>query len=74
MGATLQLLLCSRRLPATANPGVGAFPGTQSLCGLGGRVDHGDDSWLEAVTCASHPGSIADRLAYVEALASMVAG
>src|SRR5208283_3472660 len=63
-----------RRLPATTNPGVCAFPGTQGLCGPGGRVDHGDDSWPQAGTCASHPGSIADRLAHVEALAAMVAG
>src|SRR6516165_3054208 len=74
MGATLQLLLCSSRLPQKANPGVGAFPGTQSLRGPGGRVDHGNDSWPEAGTCAAHPGSIADRLAHLEALAAMVAG
>src|SRR5215468_270117 len=48
--------------------------GTQSLCGPGGRVDHDDGSWPEAGTGPSHPGSIADRLAHVKALAAMVAG
>jgi len=60
-------LLCPGRLPQTANAGVGAFPGTQSLCGPGSGVDHDDDSWPEAGTCVSDPTSIADSLARVEA-------
>ena len=49
MGATLWLLLCRRRLPATANSGVGAFPGAKGLRGPDGRFDHDDDSWPQAL-------------------------
>src|SRR5271166_6637887 len=61
---------CRRR----RTPGLSAFPGAQGLCGPGGRVDLGDDSWAEARTGPSDPGSIANRLAHVEALAPMVVG
>src|ERR1700736_476780 len=74
MGATLQLLLCRRRLPAPANSGVGAFPGAKGLCGPGGRVDHDGDSWPQARTGPADSASITDRLSDVEALAPMVAG
>ena len=40
----------------------------------GGRVDLGNDSWAEARTGPSDPGSIANRLTHGEALAPMVAG
>jgi len=74
MGPPLQLLLRSRGLPTAENAGVDAFHGKESLCGSGSGVGHDDDSWAEAGTCATDPGSIANRLAHIEALAAMVAG
>ena len=48
--------------------------GAEGLCGPGGGVDHDGDSWPQARTGPSDPGSIADGLAHVEALAPVVAG
>ena len=47
---------CRRRL----TPESMRFLGRRVLCGPGGRVDHDNDSWPEARTSPSDPGSIAN--------------
>src|SRR5919106_4603076 len=78
MGLALQFLLRQRGLSATPDAPIGAFPGTQGLCGPGRGTGLDDASGPERRADPAHPGTTqdrsADRPSHLGALAAMVAG